>query len=62
LFGERSNATNCRETSPNGGRPKGFASDTEEKTGTPKRETQRAVARAERITPEVKNLIRDMPV
>jgi len=43
---------------PQGGRPEGFAKDTEDKTGTSKRTTNRAVARGEAIPADVLARIR----
>jgi len=41
------------QVDPPSGQKKGFAKDTEDKTGTPKRTTNRAVARAEAVPADV---------
>ena len=44
------------------GRPKGFDQDTADKTGMDKSAVRKSRRRAEKITPEVKDQIKDMPV
>ena len=55
LWEARDNAKTFRETP---GRPKGFASDTAEKVGITTRSVQQSIARAQKLSPEVRDMIR----
>ena len=57
LWKERKNTGPTCPTNAGKGQPKGFAKDTEDKTGTPKRTTNRALARAKAIPPEIMALV-----
>jgi ParB family chromosome partitioning protein len=62
IFDMMGSGTNCSETPPQGGRPEEFATKTSEETGVTKQDINRAIRRANKIAPDVKEEIADTPI